>query len=183
MFISIQELELHNVFFEEEFRPHHIELGPGLEQRQGLKTKGRAELLEEHGHRRGVIQDIRLVGDFSTQVEVRCARCLEPVVNDVAESFDLVYRPLGADAGRAETSVTGADVEIGYYHGEGLLLEDVLREQVLLALPLRSICREDCKGLCARCGRNLNSESCQCPDPLADQRWEALKGLRDKLKS
>ena len=60
-------------------------------------------------------------------------------------SFDLLYRPLGTDSGREELSVTDAEAEIGYYQGEGLLLEDALREQVLLALPLKTICREDCK--------------------------------------
>ena len=54
-----------------------------------------------------------------------------------------------------ELSVTSAEAEISYYQGEGLLLEDVLREQVLLAVPLRAICREDCKGLCPQCGAKL----------------------------
>ena len=80
-------------------------------------------------------------------------------------------------------SVTAAEAEVGYYQGEGVLLEDVLREQVLLAAPLKAICREDCRGLCPHCGRNLNLEQCTCAEPIEDPRWEALKGLREKLDS
>ena len=78
-------------------------------------------------------------------------------------------------------SVTDAEAEIGYYEGEGLLLEHTLREQVLLALPLRSICRDDCKGLCPQCGKNLNEVQCDCVDEVEDPRWSALKEIRDKL--
>jgi uncharacterized protein len=63
-------------------------------------------------------------------------------------AFDLLYRPLGTDSGHEELSVTDAEAEIGYYEGEGLLLEDTLREQVLLALPLKTICRDGLQGLC-----------------------------------
>ena len=100
----------------------------------------------------------------------------------MAKKFDLLYRPQGTDAGKEEMSVTAAEAEIGYYRGEGLLLEDVLREQVLLALPLKAICRDDCRGLCPHCGRNLNHEQCTCAEPIEDPRWSALKDLREKLQ-
>jgi uncharacterized protein len=103
------------------------------------------------------------------------------VVEKIERKFDLLYRPQGVDAGKEELSVTGAEAEIGYYQGEGLLLEDALREQVLLALPLKVICREDCKGLCPHCGANLNDGQCSCADPPEDPRWTALKDLRSKL--
>jgi uncharacterized protein len=61
------------------------------------------------------------------------------------------------------------------------LLEDVLREQVLLSLPVRTLCKPDCKGLCPHCGVNRNSQACNCAGD--DPRWEALAGLRDRIKS
>jgi uncharacterized protein len=103
-------------------------------------------------------------------------------VHEVTRGFDLLYRPLGSDAGRPELSVTEAEAEIGYYQGEGLLLEEALREQVLLALPLKAVCREDCKGLCPHCGKNLNEGQCSCAEPVDDLRWSALKEIRDKLE-
>jgi uncharacterized protein len=181
MFISIRELEHHEVPFSQEFRPEAIDFGPDLDQHLPLKAQGRAELVEERRGHGQALEDIRVVGNFSTQLELRCARCLEPVLRDVAGDFDLIYRPLGADAGMQERSVRGAEADIAYYQGEGLLLEDVLREQVLLAVPLKAVCSDACKGLCPRCGMNLNSEACVC-QPLQDQRWGALHGIRDKLK-
>jgi len=181
MFISLRDLELHQVEFSQEFGAGTIDFGADLRQHTCLKTRGRAELVEERRGHGAALEDIRLVGGFSTQLELRCARCLDPVLRDVAGEFDLIYRPLGADAGVEERSVRGAEADIAYYQGEGLLLEDVLREQVLLAVPLKAVCRETCKGLCPQCGKNLNAETCDCR-PTAGDRWGALNQIREKLK-
>jgi len=181
MLISIRELEAHEVKFSQQLRPGAIDYGPDLRQHTALATQGRAELVEERRGHGQALEDIRVVGDFSTQLELRCARCLEPVLRDVSGDFDLIYRPLGADAGMEERSIRGAEADIAYYQGEGLLLEDLLREQVLLAVPLKAVCNEACKGLCPSCGKNLNVEPCSC-QPVPDDRWGALHGIRDKLK-
>jgi uncharacterized protein len=181
MFIEIHELELHPIDFEEDIRPSVLDLGEDLRQVEGLHTAGRAQLVEEQHGKHKIVKDIRLNGHLETRVEMACARCLEPVIQDVAHQFDLLYRPQGTDAGRAELSVTAAEAEVSYYQGEGLQLEDVLQEQVLLALPLKAICRDDCKGLCPHCGKNLNLERCACAEPLEDPRWSALKDIRGKL--
>jgi uncharacterized protein len=181
MFIDIHELELHQIEFAERFQPAAIDLGPEIRQTELLSAIGHADLVEEHrGGKRKKIQDIRLVGKLLTRVEMNCARCLEPVVRVVDREFDLLYRPEGIDGGEEERAVNEADTEIGYYQGEGLLLEDVLREQILLALPMRLVCSDACKGLCPQCGGNLNVETCSCAPP-ADPRWQALNGLKDKL--
>ena len=182
MLIEIQELELHPVEFREEFSPGVIDFGADLRQRSQLRSEGRADLVEEHHGKHKVIQDIRLKGTLDTSVEIACARCLEPVVHQVNRSFDLLYRPQGSDAGHEELSVTDAEAEIGYYQGEGVLLEDTLREQVLLAVPLKTVCREECKGLCPHCGKNLNEGSCSCAPSAGDPRWDALKEIREKLQ-
>jgi DUF177 domain-containing protein len=181
MLIEIKDLELHPVDFQEEFSPGAIDLGEDVRQQTVLRSEGRADLVEEHHGKHQIVQDIRLKGKLETELEVACARCLEPVDLPVQRSFDLLYRPLGTDAGRKELSVTDAEAEIGYYSGEGLLLEDALREQVLLAVPLKSLCRENCKGLCPHCGKNLNEDACSCADDLEDPRWGALKDIRSKL--
>lgn len=181
MFIEIQELELHPLDFREEFSPGAIDFGAEVRQRTPLFSEGRADLVKERHGKHEVVQDIRLKGKLETSLEVACARCLEPVVLPVKRSFDLLYRPLGTDAGHEELSVTDAEAEIGYYEGEGLLLEDTLREQVLLSVPLKALCREDCKGLCPHCGRNLNEGECSFTEQIEDPRWAALKEIRDKL--
>ena len=183
MFLDIHELELHPLDFEEEFQPGVIDLGGEARQRTPLKASGRAEVVEEHHGKHEVIQDIRLRGRLTAGLELQCARCVEPVAQNIVRDFELLYRPLGADAGRDELSVTDAEAEIGYYQGNGILLEDVLREQVLLTLPLKVTCREDCKGLCVHCGKNLNEEQSSCSTAIEDPRWMALREIRSKLEN
>jgi DUF177 domain-containing protein len=182
MFIKVKELELRKLGFDETLSPGTIDLGADVTQTGPLVASGRAELVRENRGARESVEDIRLVGNVSTQLEVRCARCLEPVAEKIGESFDLIYRPQGVDAIAEEQSISSAETEIGYYQGEGLLLEDVLKEQILLALPVKQVCRQDCKGLCPHCGTNLNNASCDCAAAMPDPRWSALEDIRKKLE-
>lgn len=183
MFFEIRDLELHPIEFSEKFSPETIDLAPDYRQVTPVETSGRADLVEEHHGKHKIIQDIRVQGRLATTLESNCARCLEPLTQDVRREFDLLYRPLGADAGRDEISVTDAEAEISYYEGEGILLDDVVREQILLAVPLKVTCREDCKGLCPHCGKNLNQENCSCEVTREEPRWAALKEIRSKLST
>ena len=76
-----------------------------------------------------------------------------------------------------EVGIDEAEAEIGFYEGGGIELEDVLREQILLALPMQRICREDCKGICPACGQNRNQGPCNCKMEDAAGRWAALRNL------
>lgn len=182
MFIKIKDLELRKIEFAESFAPGVIDLGEDIEQKGDLRSSGRAELVEETREAGQVVKDIRVVGSFIAEFGVRCARCLEPLSNSLAESFDLLYRPQGIDARDEDASIGPSETEIGYYQGEGLHLEEVLKEQILLALPAKQICSPECKGLCPHCGCNLNLETCHCAVTIADPRWGALEEIRKKLE-
>ena len=130
-----------------------IDYAPDICQVGPLHLKGQAELLVEHRGPREFVDDIRLRAHYSGEFSQLCARCLEPVAQPLAGDFDLIFRPEGVDADPGERAITEEETEIGYYGESGLLLEDAVREQVLLTLPGRSLCREDCKGLCPHCGR------------------------------
>lgn len=182
MFIKIKDIELRKLEFDEAIQPGIIDFGEDLTQTAPVKSSGRAELLRENRGGREIVEDIRIVGRVSTEIETHCARCLEAVDNKVAEEFDLVYRPQGVDARGDEASINQAETEIGYYQGESLLLEDVLKEQILLALPVKQVCSAACKGLCPQCGINLNTGSCNCVNTVPDQRWSALEDIRKKLE-
>jgi uncharacterized protein len=182
MYIRLQDLEIRKLEFREEFAPGAVDLGSEVRQIAPLKTSGRAEVVHEHHGGKEMVSDIRLVGKFSTRLEVNCARCLDPVAHEVAAEFDLLYRPLGADRRADEVSISEAETEIGYYDGEGMMLEDSLREQVLLALPLKTVCNESCKGMCPHCGRNLNQGECNCEPELKDSRWDALNEIKKRLQ-
>ncbi len=182
MYIRLQDLEIRKLEFREEYAAGAIDLGGDAKQIAPLNTKGRAEVVHEHHGGKEIVSDIRLVGNLSTRLEVECARCLDPVQHDITSEFDLLYRPLGAERGADEVSISEAETEIGYYDGDGLQLEDVLREQVLLALPLKSVCSEECKGMCPHCGRRLTEGACNCREEMKDPRWDALNEIKKRLK-
>ena len=93
---------------------------------------------------------------------------------DIEKEFDLFYNPVATIAKEEVVSVSKEELEIGFYHGDGLLLEEVIKEQVLLDLPMKGICREDCSGLCPSCGQNLNLAACGCKASLGDPSWAPL---------
>jgi len=181
MLITLLDLEREPVSFDLSFAPGAIDYGEQATQTSQLLVQGQAELLREHRGPKEVVADIRIRAKWSGSFEIPCARCLEPVRQDLNGDFDLLFRPLGIDAGPADRALGAPETEIGYYQEGGLALEDVLREQVLLTLPVRTLCRTDCKGLCPRCGRNLNNEACTCEGATTDQRWSALSDLRSRL--
>jgi uncharacterized protein len=185
MLISLRELRLHKnvIDFNEEFQPESFDLGSDVRQKDKVSTSGRATLVEEHTGTVGTLDDIRVAGVLSTGFEILCARCLEPVESLVKREFDLLYRPAGSDIGEdKEVELQDRDAAISYYEGEGLELAEIVREQLLLAIPIKTVCREECKGLCPHCGKNLNSGECECAQAASDPRWEALKSLKDKLQ-
>ena len=183
MEFKIAELEREPIDFGLQFKPGAIQYGEEARQTGPLAAEGRAEVLHEHRGPKDVVADIRLKGHWAGRFEIPCARCVEDVPTELEGDFDLIFRPLGADAGPQERSISAGETEIGYYQKDSLLLEDVLREQVLLSLPVRTLCKPDCKGLCPRCGKNRNNQACSCEEGPSDPRWEALAGLRGRIKS
>ena len=182
MEFKVSELEREPIEFELELAPGAVDLGGEAEQQGPLTASGRAEVLHEHRGPRDIVADIRRRGRFAGKFQVPCARCVEPVEVPLSAEFDLIFRPAGADSDAPERSITAPETEIGYYQKDGLWLEDVLREQVLLSLPVKTLCKPDCKGLCPRCGENRNSQACRCEEGPNDPRWEALAGLRGRIK-
>jgi uncharacterized protein len=183
MLITVSELEHEPIEFDKAIPAGAIDFGEEAEQVGDLKAAGRADLIPEHRGPKEILADIRLRADYSGTFQVPCARCVEPVEHHIQSGFDLVFRPLGADQGLPDHAISASETEIGYYQGGSLALEDVLREQVLLSLPVRTLCREDCKGLCPHCGQNLNVEACSCGQTVSDPRWSALSEIRSRIKS
>lgn len=176
MFIDVNQLAVHKVHVSKSYAPGSIDYHTAdFKQVEPLEVRATAELIEGQ---------IRVNGSLQTKIELVCARCLEPVVEDVSRDFDLFYRPLnGANLpGRAkpeeEIRLQWDDTEIGFFQGDGLFLADVLAEQVLLAIPMKVICRSDCRGLCPHCGANLNHDECRCETHAADPRLAPLARLK-----
>jgi uncharacterized protein len=179
----VSELEREPIDFDLELAPGEVDLGEEAVQLGPLTASGRAEVIHEHRGPKDIVADIRLKGRFDGRFEVPCARCIEPVEIPLSADYDLIFRPAAADAEATERSITAPETEIGYYLEDSLSLEDVLREQVLLSLPVKTLCKPDCKGLCPRCGADRNSQPCTCDAGPSDPRWEALAGLRSRIES
>ena len=181
MLITPLDLEKEPLELDEALPAAAMEYTPDVRQVGPLAVKGHADLLVEHRGSREFVADIRLRAAYSGDFELLCARCVEPVPERLSGEFDLIFRPEDVDADQGERSISEEETEIGYYAEGGLVLEDVLREQVLLSLPSRTLCRPDCKGLCQHCGQNLNQGSCRCDEVSVDPRWNPLAGLAREL--
>ena len=120
----------------------------------------------------------RLEGTVTTQLELSCGRCLEPYRLDVAAPFDVRYLPASSASVETEQEVDHEDLGTSYYRDDRIDLNELLREQFYLALPMKPLCREDCKGLCPQCGTNLNTSTCDCSPAWEDPRLAPLKHLK-----
>ena len=169
MFLNVKEMEVRKIRFDETFRAGQIDFaGDALEQESLLCAAGEAALVP---HSSG---EVRIRGRYSVEVSAACDRCLERTRYPLEASFDLYYQPAETIAREEEVGIDEAEAEIGFYEGGGIELEDVLREQILLALPMQRVCREDCKGICPMCGQNRNQGPCNCKMEDAAGRWGAL---------
>lgn len=175
MFLSVKEMELRKIRFDETFQPGQIDFSGEsgeLEQVVPLEAKGSAELL---AHTDG---EMRVQGRYRVEIATQCDRCLGRARFSLDQGFDLFYRPMADIAREEEVEIDEGEAEIGFYEGGGIELEDILREQVLLALPMQRVCSDVCKGICPVCGKNRNEGECGCRLESTDDRWGALRNLK-----
>jgi uncharacterized protein len=109
-----------------------------------------------------------------------CDLCLKGFESPFKSYFEAHFRERGTvpEEEAKEQELTGDEEETVLYDGKFIDLTDEVRQAVVLAVPMRALCREDCRGLCAGCGADLNRESCRCPDPPRDSRWSALRDFK-----
>ena len=172
MFLNIKEMEVRRIQFDESFEMGEIDLADvGLRQLTPIHAVGSATLLDNTGG------EIRVQGRYTGTLEADCDRCLALTRFPLEKSFDLFYRPPLDNLETDEIKIDEGEAEIGFYEGLGLELADLIKEQILLALPMQRICREECEGICPVCGANRNEVPCECHVKPADDRWIALKNL------
>lgn len=123
-------------------------------------------------------EQFRLAGDVKTVLELPCSRCLEPFRSPVDAHFDLRYQPRSHNAGEGEREIEEDDLTTAFYENDEIDLGQLMQEQFYLSLPMKPLCREDCRGLCPVCGKNLNRETCDCRRDWEDPRFAALRELK-----
>ena len=119
----------------------------------------------------------RVVGRLDAALELGCCRCLDPFLLVVGVEVDLLYLPASDNTGEAEVRIEESDLRTAFYRDDQIDLEQLMHEQFQLALPMKPLCRSDCRGICAVCGGNRNRTACECVAQRGDPRLAVLKGL------
>ena len=121
-------------------------------------------------------------GQVEFSADLLCSRCLDPFPVALVSPFHLRYRPRPAGpTEELELEITGEDLDIEYYSERAVPLRELAVEQVHLSVPMKPLCEEGCLGLCAKCGTNLNKGACACAGEEPDDRWAALRDIREQL--
>jgi uncharacterized protein len=123
-----------------------------------------------------------VTGRATTRLELTCSRCVEPFDIPIEASFELRYVPQSENTGDGEHEIGEDDLVTAYYRDGMLDIIELLREQFQLALPMKPLCSDACRGLCAQCGVNLNRTECGCAPAWDDPRLAPLKSLLTRPK-
>jgi len=126
---------------------------------------------------------VELEGSIATTVRLDCGRCLQSFEMPIESQFALTYcqgepDPEDSDPNQEELELTTEDIGLIYYQGDEIDIRTEIQEQVVLAFPLKPLCRQDCRGLCPQCGSDLNAAKCDCNRSPSGGKFDALKGLK-----
>lgn len=145
-----------------------------MEDRLALVSPARVE-----GQVKRSGNDAFVEGRIDADVEVECDRCLQPVKFPVRTEFAVAFITEREYEQTQAAELTADDMSVSVFDGESIDIDEVVREQVLLAVPARALCNDNCKGMCANCGADLNLTICGCDTTEVDPRWETLKKLKN----
>jgi len=175
-FVDLKDLAHEKVSFKARFDPGMLDFSPDPIRQVGyLDWVASAE-------RAGA--EIRITGSLDTTLELTCSRCLEPARAHVNKPFDLFFRERDEAMfdEDEEVELDEKEARTAFFTGTKLAIGDILREQILLALPMKALCTLDCKGLCPTCGTNLNSGSCGCPKEEFSPHMDTLAEIKRRLE-
>ena len=121
---------------------------------------------------------MRMSLEMSVEYEAECARCLSPVSGKFSLDLEKTVAPRSLLLDLDEDKLDDyAIIEDGF-----LDMDEQLRAQLEMEFPVRFLCHDDCKGLCQRCGKNLNEGKCECPEKEIDPRLAPLQEILEKMK-
>lgn len=154
-------------------QPLQFEERVGLPDGAGGEDVVSVEPVEIAGEVERVSRGYSAHGSVRGRATLRCVRCLGTLPFRYDESWDVELRPSSLAPKDDEVQLNRGDLDVRFYDSAELDVTELAAEQFELAVPLKPVCREDCKGLCPRCGANLNEGSCGCPEET-DERWASL---------
>lgn len=118
-------------------------------------------------------------GVFSAAIEIDCSRCLEKTSLSIGSDFAYTLIPAKAET-RDDLELKPEELEISYYQGDFVALAPIICEQIILQVPMKALCSEECRGLCPTCGVNLNTSTCNCRSDFIDESMAVLKNFKVK---
>jgi uncharacterized protein len=175
-YVELKDLRHEKISFAASFEPGIVDFAAENIQQVGpLDWSASAERVGD---------EIRIAGSLTTSLQLPCFRCLEPATIAINKPFDLFFRQRDEHMfdEDAEVELDEADTRTAFFTGTQLAIADILREQILLALPMKVLCTVDCKGLCPHCGTNLNSGKCNCPKEDFNPHMDALLEIKRRLE-
>lgn len=122
-------------------------------------------------------------GTSRFMADLNCSRCLEPYPFAHSSTFHVRFRPRPQLSGEEEeVEITGKEeLDVEFYSDRTVPLRDLALEQIQLAIPMKPLCDESCIGLCPKCGASRMRDGCSCQTSMGDERWDALRGVREAL--
>lgn len=172
MIIDLTQNQEREISFDELIQPEEIDLGEEeIRLVEPVEIKG---ILKK-----GIVQ-LDVEGTIDAQVETKCSRCFGNVEVDLQFPFKSTFVTAENYTQAEETEVQLNDLDLSIYEGDKIDLSEIAREQILLNIPSQPLCREECKGLCEKCGANLNETDCNCDKTEIDPRWQGLRDILNK---
>jgi uncharacterized protein len=174
MFIDVKQVPQEGLSIESEISAERLGNQEDARLVDRVRISGRLTPVEE--------STFCMVGKMDASVETGCVRCLESFVMEIHEDLDLLYLPQSKNVGLEnaqdeERELSDRDLAVSFYRDEKIELKQMIWEQVHLALPMKPLCKQDCRGLCPQCGTNLNLSACDCVREVVDPRLAILKTL------
>lgn len=119
--------------------------------------------------------ELLINGSFTGSVELQCSRCLKSFAKDLTGSIEVVYHPIQELTEEGKHEVKDEELDMDFYKDDELDIQELIKEQVILSIPMKPLCSETCKGICSQCGTDLNAGACRCAKEYIDPRFLVLK--------
>ena len=169
MRIELANLEGGKAEFTNVYQPAELDLGD-----ERVKLCGPTSVT---GKIRHAGTEVFVSGHVDSCAQVDCDRCLKTIELPLSSDFTLEYVADSAYGDNRNLELTEEQMALSVLEGDAIDVDEVTKEQILLAVPTRSLCNDDCKGFCPTCGADKNAGECGCEAKEIDPRWAALKNL------
>ncbi|MCX7913290.1 MAG: DUF177 domain-containing protein [Thermodesulfovibrionales bacterium] len=122
-------------------------------------------------------ETVSLSGRVKCKIELQCSRCLGSCIHEVNSPLEIELRPLREINEEGYYELQKSELDVGFYTGGVIDLDDIVSEQLFLNIPMKPLCSTECKGLCPKCGADLNKNVCTCKSKELDERLKVLAKL------